>query len=352
METKVKSRNFTKVVRSFQDWEHYVNYESHDRGRVWIMIMANGQWLAELPNSKVIFHPHDTSDHHPRVLRFFKIDIRNIPVQGTPMFTISKKLELLQLPLRKLNKEQPQNKNLYKEKKAATENVQAWKQRLESFYKQKSEEWLNLDDINRQYFYAKLKQRHHLNRIASYQIEDGQWTWSYDKVLAHFVNYYKNLLGTPVLTQDNINDSIIAMGPCVSISQQIRLVQPFKSEDVQKALFSIPSHKSPGLDGFNNGFFKSCWPTIGEDVCQVVMGVFRSGKLLQKWNGTRISLVPKTESPTTVAEYRPIACYNTLYKCISKLIYDRLRMVLPHTVNVSQSRFIEGRLIGHNTMTY
>ena len=37
METKVKSRNFTKVARNFQDWEHYVNYETHDRGRVWIM---------------------------------------------------------------------------------------------------------------------------------------------------------------------------------------------------------------------------------------------------------------------------------------------------------------------------
>ena len=36
-------------------------------------IMANGQWLAELPNSEVFFHPDDTSDHYPRVLRFFEM---------------------------------------------------------------------------------------------------------------------------------------------------------------------------------------------------------------------------------------------------------------------------------------
>ena len=36
-------------------------------------IMANGQWLAELPKSKVIFHPDDTSYHYPRVLRFFEM---------------------------------------------------------------------------------------------------------------------------------------------------------------------------------------------------------------------------------------------------------------------------------------
>ena len=83
-----------------------------------------------------------------------------MPVQGTQIFIISKRLEQLQLPLRKLNKEvfgdiqvkyatarnalndimvhiqqQPQNENLYKEEKATIENVQAWKQRLESFYK-------------------------------------------------------------------------------------------------------------------------------------------------------------------------------------------------------------------------
>ena len=76
------------------------------------------------------------------------------------MFAISKKLELLQHPLRKLNKEvfgdvqvqyakaknalndimvriqqQHQNELLYTEKKVTMENVQTWKQRLDSFYK-------------------------------------------------------------------------------------------------------------------------------------------------------------------------------------------------------------------------
>jgi len=40
METKVKSCNFIKVVRSFQEWVHYVNYEAYDKGRVWIMWKA------------------------------------------------------------------------------------------------------------------------------------------------------------------------------------------------------------------------------------------------------------------------------------------------------------------------
>ena len=40
MVTKVQRCNFTKVASSFQEWEHSVNYEEHDRGRVWIMWKA------------------------------------------------------------------------------------------------------------------------------------------------------------------------------------------------------------------------------------------------------------------------------------------------------------------------
>ena len=51
-----------------------------------------------------------------------------------------------------------------------------------------------------------------------------------------------------------------------------------------------------------------------------------------------------------MTDYRTIVCCNTLYKCISKMLCDRLRMVLPHIVHPNHSAFIEGRLIGHNIM--
>ncbi|GKE29845.1 RNA-directed DNA polymerase, eukaryota, reverse transcriptase zinc-binding domain protein [Tanacetum coccineum] len=41
-----------------------------------------------------------------------------------------------------------------------------------------------------------------------------------------------------------------------------------------------------------------------------------NGKLLGKVNATLISLVPKVPNPNRVSEFRPIACYNVIYKCI------------------------------------
>jgi len=92
--------------------------------------MANAQWLNELPNSDVIFHPDDTSDHCPGLLKLFEMKdhgskpfrffdmwttdhhflqivrgVWNTPIPWAKMFTISRKLEMLQHPLRKLNKD-------------------------------------------------------------------------------------------------------------------------------------------------------------------------------------------------------------------------------------------------------
>ena len=121
--------------------------------------------------------------------------------------------------------QQPSNGALYKRETEARENVHLWNQRLESLYIQKSkEEWLNLDDTNGRYFHDRLRQRHHHNRIASYQLDNGQWTREYEKVVAHFVSYYEGLLGTPTATFKSIDDHIIDMGPRLSTSHQVGLV--------------------------------------------------------------------------------------------------------------------------------
>ena len=61
-------------------------------------------------------------------------------------------------------------------------------------------------------------------------------------------------------------------------------------------------------------------------------------------------LFQKVSNPSSAAEYRPIACCNTLHKGISKLLCTRPKEVLPNLVHSNQSSFTEGRLIGHNVM--
>jgi len=62
-------------------------------------------------------------------------------------------------------------------------------------------------------------------------------------------------------------------------------------------------------------------------------------------------MIPKVLNPTYSSELRPIACYNTLYMCITKLIFMRLKHVINHQVNASQGAFVEGRSILYNILT-
>ena len=79
-----------------------------------------------------------------------------------------------------------------------------------------------------------------------------------------------------------------------------------------------------------------------------MLDFFRTGKLLKQVNATNLCLIPECEQVDDVTKYRPITCCNVLYKIISKMLCQRLKIVLPHIINLVQSVFVEKRVIMHN----
>lgn len=89
---------------------------------------------------------------------------------------------------------------------------------------------------------------------------------------------------------------------------------------------------------------------VGSLFVAAVKKFFSSGCLLKQLDATALALVPKVPQPTKVTDYKPIVCCNTVYKCISKIIANGLKVHLPYLVSRNQSDFIYGRRIMDNTL--
>lgn len=102
-------------------------------------------------------------------------------------------------------------------------------------------------------------------------------------------------------------------------------------------MFSLNKNKAPGPDGFSAGFFQRAWPVVGDEVCEAVMEFFISGRLLKEVNATILTLImKKKKSPSSMGDYWLISCCNLVYKCITKILANRLISRLEDVISSNQ----------------
>ncbi|GJV72035.1 RNA-directed DNA polymerase, eukaryota, reverse transcriptase zinc-binding domain protein [Tanacetum coccineum] len=90
---------------------------------------------------------------------------------------------------------------------------------------------------------------------------------------------------------------------------------------------------------------------LGKDVCKAVKEFFVTQKLLTEINSIVITLVLKIQSPDKVIDFIPIACCNVLYKCINKIITERMKKFLRKLVGKNQSAFVSNMHIQDNILS-
>ncbi|GJS48359.1 histidine kinase 3, partial [Tanacetum coccineum] len=160
------------------------------------------------------------------------------------------------------------------------------------------------------------------------------------------------------------NDDIGDMFPLHLMSNGKWLMKDYRENGriCQVELKKKYSEDKDGHDEYKlyypNGNVCLAWEVVGKDVClawevrkDVCLALkefFRSDKILGEVNATLIALIPKITTPTKVSEFRPVACCNVIYKCISKILTNRIKHGLNNIVNINQSAFIPRRHIQDN----
>lgn len=89
---------------------------------------------------------------------------------------------------------------------------------------------------------------------------------------------------------------------------------------IKETTIATDNNKALGLYGYGPYFFKVAQSIIREDIMKAIKHFFYIGHLLKKVNYTIFAFVPKVSNPYFYKDYRCIACCNTLYKCITKIM--------------------------------
>jgi hypothetical protein len=113
-----------------------------------------------------------------------------------------------------------------------------------------------LGDENTHYFHLCASGRLRKNQIKNLEDQNGNIAFSHQAKAAILHDFYKNLLGTPVTSLDQLDLASLVTSTSLTPSQASALARPFSLEEIRTALFTMNDNSSPGPDGFGPAFFK------------------------------------------------------------------------------------------------
>ena len=216
--------------------------------------------------------------------------------------------------------------------------------RESSFYRQKNRgSWLRDGDRNTAFFHRSSKQRKVSSRINFLEV-DGQITNDRGVFSSRIIQYFRDIFSFAPVTSDRdfLQD---IMSSEVTAEQNDMLISIPARDEVKAAVFALSPESAPGPDGFGGYFFQRFWEVIGEDMYEAVAEYFRTGVIPTGMNSSFVTLIPKGTDVTRVEDYRPIVLGNFLYKVVTKILANRLGVILAKVISPNQFGFIPGRNI-------
>lgn len=179
------------------------------------------------------------------------------------------------------------------------------------------------------------------NTIWNLPLPEGGCVDSFNKLshlgTSHFIGLYKSHAGTNLAEIINVATHFPIF---VNQEDSTDLTTPVTLEELESTLKWFKKDKSPGSDGWTIEFYVAFFDLMRRDLLRVIEESRTSGCLYNAINSTFIALIPKSDSPSSFDDFRPISLCNVLYKIISKIIANRLKPILSKHIAPQQFSFL------------
>ncbi|CAJ2635027.1 unnamed protein product [Trifolium pratense] len=335
--------------------------------------LLSEEWCLSWPNCKQVAKLRGLSDHcplvlsaneedwGPRPLRMLKCwkDIpgynafvrekwNSFQVDGWGGYVLKEKLKMIKVALRDWHLAHAQN---------IPSRIDSLKFRLSALDEKGEEDdlseaelaelhgvssmWLKEGDANSKYFHSVLASRRRRNAISVIQV-DGVTLEGVNPIRQAVFSHFESHFKASNVERPGVDDLQFKRLTQVEVGG---LIKPFTEVEVKQAVWDCDSYKSPGPDGINFGFIKDFWVEVRGDVMRFLSDFHRNGRLTKGINATFIALIPKTDSPQRLNDFRPISLVGCLYKILAKVLANRLRQVIGSVISESQTAFVKNRQI-------
>jgi hypothetical protein len=198
-----------------------------------------------------------------------------------------------------------------------------------------------LGDAGTKFFHVNATIKHRHNLILSLEDANGTIAISHAEKEVVLFQAFKDRLGTSQQTSMVFNLSSLIQ----PISNLSELEMPFSHTEIDQINKNLLTNNSPGPDAFNMDFVRKCWPMIALDFYELCDKFYEGSICMDSINDSYVTLIPKHSSPASVGDYRPISLLNTSVKVLTKLLANRLQLVITKLVHQNQYGFLKARTI-------
>ena len=182
--------------------------------------------------------------------------------------------------------------------------------------------------------------------------DDGDLVSTDREILAHCSQFYQRLFDQSHSPSCRLtNYSWQPEDKQLTEKQRHDLAQSVTKEDLEYALKYMKKGKSPGADGLTVEFYRRFWPVVGQLVIDSITHAQQVGFFTTYQRLGILKLLPKPrKDPRITKNLRPITLLNVDYKLFTKVLADRMKLVLPDIIHTDQNGFIKRRFLGNNIL--
>lgn len=192
---------------------------------------------------------------------------------------------------------------------------------------------------------SQLKAREAARQIGAIRDKTGALITNHKEINSVFKQFYEELYRSEgELDLDKAKKFFEHLNlPKLSEEDMRYLERPITLEEVNKTIQSLPSGKTPGIDGIPSEFYKRFAEDLGPEMLKTFSSAIDMGQLPPSMTESIITLIlKKGKVPLECGSYRPISLLCCDEKLFTKVCAIRINNVITSIIHPDQVGFVKG----------